>query len=62
MQNKGSNDQILSVLQSEFVFMRRNKISKAKINKNAEIGLPRRAPLLSIKYFVVLSPLMTHNS
>ena len=41
--------------------MRRNKISNAKINKNAEIGSHWRAPLPSIKYFVVLRPLMTHD-
>ena len=47
---------------SGFVFKRRNKISNAKINKNAEIGSPWRAPLPSIKYFVILPPLMTRDS
>ena len=40
MQSKGSNDQRLSVAMSGFVFIRGDKISNAKINKNAEIGSP----------------------
>ena len=42
--------------------MRRNKISNDKLNKNAEIGSPWLASRSSINYFVVLLPLMTHDS
>ena len=63
MQIKGSYNQkavIFSI--SGFNFIRRNKISKAKINKKAEIESPWQAPLLSEKYSVVLPPLITKDS
>ena len=43
-------------------FIRRNKISKTKTNEKAETESPWRAPLLSEKYFLVVSPLITHDS
>ena len=42
--------------------IRRKRISNAKMNKWAEIESPWRAPLFSLKYFVVVPPLMTHDS
>ena len=32
------------------------------MNKKAELGSPCPAPLFSLKYFVVIPPLMTHDS
>ena len=43
-------------------FIRRNKISKPKTNEKVETESPWRAPLLSEKYFLVVSPLITHDS
>lgn len=41
--------------------IRRNRISTVKRNKYAEIESPWRAPLLSVKYYLVIPQLMTHN-
>ena len=64
MQIKGSYNQKKAVISSisGFNFIRRNKISKAKINKKVEIGSTWQAPLLSEKYSVVVPPLITKDS
>ena len=63
MQNKGNNEQRLSgPAISDFVLIRKNKISNDKINKNADIGSIWRARLTSRTYFVVLSPPLTQDS
>ena len=62
MQTKGSHNRKLSFLISGFDFIRINNISKAKINKKAEIESPWWAPLPSEKYFVVVPPLITQDS
>ena len=62
MQNKGSYNWRLLILQSQvFYFIRINNISRAKINKKAHLGSPWRAPLLSEKYFLVVPPLLTQH-
>ena len=42
--------------------MKIKAISKTRINKQAEIGYPCLVPFLSLKYFVVVPPLIIQNS
>ena len=64
MQNIGSSNQkwLTHPFIQGFSLIRRNIISSAKMNRNAEIRFPWRGPLLSLKYFVFILPSMTHDS
>ena len=40
----------------------KERISRSKINKGADIGFPCLAPVLSLKYLVVNPPFITQDS